>query len=198
MDIVLSLELMDMQECDLLVSGFFQDERPLKGSSGWMDWRLNGALSGFLIEKKLTGDWPETLLIPSQGRVRARMILLFGLGKVREYSYLRLRESFPYLLETIKKLKTSNICFSLPYEENDGVDCGKLVEVLIEGIADCQDREPFSLDPDWIKGLRLFFAEGDERFPEILWGVKTAQSILEERLNIRIFTPSENALQNRI
>ncbi len=193
MDVILSTEEIDVQECDVLVTGFFQDERPLKGSSGWMDWRLNGMLSRFLIEKRLTGDWQETTLIPSQGRVMPRMILLLGLGKVKEYSYLRLRELSPYLLETLKKLNTSNLCLSLPYEESYNVDCGKLVEVLIEGIADCLDLDKYSFNQEWIRGLRLFFAEGEERFPEILLGVQTAQSILEDRLKIRIFAPSEGA-----
>jgi len=191
MDVILSTEEPDVQKCDVLVTGFFQDERPLKGSSGWMDWRLNGMLSRFLIEKRLTGDWQEKFLIPSQGRVMPRMILLLGLGKVREYSYLRLRELSPYILEILKKLNTSNICLSLPYEEGCNVDCGKLIEVLIEGIADCLDLDQYSFDQEWIKGLRLFFAEGKERFPEILLGVQTAQSILEDKLKIRIFAPSE-------
>lgn len=190
MDVILSSEEIDVQECDILVTGFFQDERPLKGSSGWIDWRFNGMLSHYLIEKKLTGDWKETTLIPSQGRVVPRMILLLGLGEVQDYSYLRLRELSPYLLETLKKLSTSNICLSLPYEESFNVDCGKLAEILIEGIADCLDLGPYRLDEEWIKGLRLFFAEGEERFAEILLGVQTAQSILEDRLPIRIFTPS--------
>jgi hypothetical protein len=190
MDVILSTEAIDLQECDVLVTGFFQDERPLRGSSGWMDWRLNGVLSRFLIEKRLTGDWQEATLIPSQGRVMSRMILLLGLGKIREYSYLRLRELSPYLLETLKKLNTSNVCLSLPYEESYNVDCGKLAEVLIEGIADCLDLDQYSFNQEWIKSLRLFFAEGEERFPEILLGVQTAQSILEDRLKIRIFAPS--------
>ncbi len=190
MDVILSTEEIDVQECDVLVTGFFQDERPLKGSSGWMDWRLNGMLSRFLIEKRLTGDWQETILIPSQGRVMPRMILLLGLGKVREYSYLRLRAISPYLLETLKKLNISNICLSLPYEGGYNVDCGKLIEVLIEGIADCLDLDQYSFDQEWVKGLRLFFAEGEERFSEILLGVQTAQSILEDKLKIRIFAPS--------
>ncbi len=193
MDVILSTEEPDVQKCDVLVTGFFQDERPLKGSSGWMDWRLNGMLSRFLIEKKLTGDWQEKFLIPSQGRVMPRMILLLGLGKLREYSYLRLRELSPYLLEILKKLNTSNICLSLPYEEGCNVDCGKLIEVLIEGIADCLDLDQYSFDQEWIKGLRLFFAEGEDRFPEILLGVQTAQSILEDKLKIKIFAPSEGA-----
>jgi hypothetical protein len=191
--VILSTEAIDLQECDVLVTGFFQDERPLRGSSGWMDWRLNGVLSRFLIEKRLTGDWQEATLIPSQGRVMSRMILLLGLGKIRKYSYLRLRELSPYLLETLKKLNTSNVCLSLPYEESYNVDCGKLAEVLIEGIADCLDLDQYSFNQEWIKSLRLFFAEGEERFPEILLGVQTAQSILEDRLKIRIFAPSEGA-----
>ena len=189
MDVILSSEKIDVQECDIIVTGFFQDERPLKGSSGWVDWRLNGMLSRFLVEKRLTGDWKETTLIPSQGRVMSRIILLIGLGQVKEYSYLRLRELSPFLLETLKKLNTSNICLSFPYEEGYNVDCGKLTEVLIESIADCSDLGQYSFNQEWIKGLRLFFAEGEERFPEMLLGIQTAQSILGERLKTRIFTP---------
>jgi uncharacterized OsmC-like protein len=50
MDIILSKERVDVQECDVLVTGFFRDERPLKGSSGLIDWRFNGMLSQLLIE----------------------------------------------------------------------------------------------------------------------------------------------------
>jgi hypothetical protein len=189
MDVILSSERIDVQECDILVTGFFQDERPLKGPSGWVDWRLNGMLSRFLIEKRLTGDLQEATLIPSQGRVMSRIILLLGLGQVKEYSYLRLRELSPFLLETLKKLNTSNICLSFPYEEGYNVDCGKLTEVLIESIADCSDLGQYSFNQEWIKELRLFFAEGEERFPEMLLGIQTAQSILGDRLKIRIFTP---------
>ena len=191
MDVILSKERVDAQECDVLVTGIFKDERPLKGSSGWIDWRLNGMLSRFLMEKKLTGDWEETTLIPSQGRIKPRMILLLGLGGVKEYSYPRLRELSPHLLETLKKLDASNVCLSLPYEESTSVDCGKLAEVLIEGIADCLDLGGDPLNEGWIKNLRLCFAEGEENFFEILLGVQTAKSILEGRIQIRIFSPSE-------
>ena len=192
MDVILSKERVDDQECEVLVTGFFKDERPLRGSCGWIDWRLNGMLSQFVTEKKLTGDWKETTLIPSQGRIVPRMILLLGLGEVNEYSYLRLRELSPHLLETLKKLEALNVCFSLPHEESYGVDCGKLAEVLIEGIADCLDLHQYPYNEEWLKSLRLYFAEGEEHFFEILLGVQTAKSILEERIQIRIFAPSED------
>ena len=190
MDVILSNEGIDLQACDALVTGFFHDERPLRGSSGLMDWRLNGVISRFLIEKRMTGDWKETTLIPSHGTVMPTMILFLGMGSVNEYSYLRLREIFPYLLGTLMKLKTSRVCLSLPYEETYNVDCGKLAEVFIESIADCLGADQCSLDQEWIKSLSLFLAEGEERFHEILLGVQTAQSIVEGRLNVRIFAPS--------
>jgi hypothetical protein len=192
MDVILSKERVDVQECDVLVIGFFVDERPLKGSSGWIDWRLNGMISRFLIENKLSGDWKEMTLVLSQRRIVPRMILLLGLGETKEYSYLRLRELAPHLLVTLKKLGTLNVCFSLPYEESYNVDCGKLAEVLIEGIVDGSDLGEHPFDGEWMKNLRLFFAEGEEHFSELLLGVQTAKSILEERIQIRIFTPSED------
>ncbi len=94
-------------------------------------------------------------------------------------------------LKTLKKLDTFDICLSLPYEESTYVDCGKLAELLIEGIADCLDLSGYSFNGEWIKNLRLYFAEGEENFFEILLGVQTAKSILEERIQIRIFTPTE-------
>jgi hypothetical protein len=193
MDVILSKERVDIQECDVLVAGIFKDERPLKGSSGWIDWRFNGMLSRFLMENKLTGDWKETTLIPSQGRIVPRMVLLLGLGGVKEYSYLRLRELSPHLLETLKKLDTTNICLSFPYQESTHVDCGKLAEVLIEGIADCLDLREYPFSEEWIKNLRLVFAEGEENFFEVLLGIQTAKDLLEDRIQIRILAPTEDA-----
>jgi hypothetical protein len=192
MDIILSKERVDAQECDVLVTGFFSDERPLKGSSGWIDWRFNGMLSQFLVERKLTGDWKEATLIPSQERILPRMILLLGLGEVKAYSYLLLRKLSPHLLETLKKLGPINICLSFPYGESYHVDCKKIVESLILGIGDGLGHQPLPLEEGWISKLRLYFAEGEEYFQEILSGVQTAKSILGERVQIKIFVSSES------
>ena len=190
MDIILSIEDVDLQECELLVTGFFQDERPLKGTSGLIDWRLNGMLSHLLKERRMTGGWQETTLIPSYGRVIPPLILLLGLGKVEDYSTLRLRDLFPRLFETLKNLKSSKVCLSFPSHEKYNVDCGKSAEVLLEGMADCFNSGS-SQDEDWATKLQLFFVVEEEKFPEILLGVQTAQSILKDRLKIRIFTASE-------
>ena len=190
MDVILSTKGVDLQDCDVLVVGLLEDERPLKGSGGWVDWRLNGKLSRLLIQKRLTAEWKETTLMPSQGRITPRMILLLGLGKIEGYSYLRLRELSPDLLEILKNLNASSICLSFPHGEGYNVDSGKLAEVLVEGIADCFDPDRSPSDREWVNNLRLLFAEREELLPEILLGVQTAKSIFEDRFRIRILAPS--------
>jgi hypothetical protein len=190
-EIILSKEKVDAQECDVLVAGFFSDERPLKGSSGWIDWRFNGMLSQLLKEKKLTGDWREATLIPSQERILPRMILLLGLGEVKNYGYPRLRKLSSYLLDTLRKLGWLKICLSFPCGESYHLDCRKLVESLIEGIADGLEQQGPFLEEGWIRRLRLYFAEGEEVFPEMLSGAQTAKSIFRKRMQLEISVSSE-------
>jgi len=192
MDIILSEERVDVQECDLLVTGFFSDERPLRGSSGWIDWRFNGKFSRFLMEKNLSGDWSETILIPSEGRVMSRMILLLGLGHTKEYGHLRLSEVAPRLLQIAKRLEASDICLSLPYEEGTKLNCAKMAEVLIKGIVHCLDLSGNPFDSEWVKRLRFCFAEGEEHLSEILSGVQTAKVTLRKKIPIRILSPSRD------
>ncbi len=194
MEILVSKERVDLQDCDLLVTGFFRDERPLRGSSGLVDWRFNGKFSRFLIEKNLSGDWNETILIPSEGRVMSRMVLLLGLGQMREYGHLRLSEVAPRLLQIVKRLEAFDICLSLPYGEGTGVDCGKMAEVLVEGVARGLSFTGDRLNSECIKKLRIYFAEGEEHLPEILSGVQTAKAVLQERIQIRVLPPAQNTL----
>jgi len=193
MDVILSRDGLDTLECDLLVSGLFQDERPIKGTSGWVDWRLNGRISRLVMEKRLTGDWKETTLIPVRGRIAPRMILLLGLGRTREYSSIRLRELFVHLLETVKNLRASSLCLSLPSgEEGNGVDSGKLTELFLEAIGDGLNEWKRPSDKEWVEAFRLFFEEGENHISEILLGVRAAQAVLRDRLPIRLLVPSED------
>jgi hypothetical protein len=192
MDVILSPDRFDLQEVDLLVSGFFEDERPLRGPCGWIDWRLNGRLSRFLMSGKVTGRWQETLLLSTEGRMAPRMILLVGLGPCREYSTLRLRDLFPFLFGTIQKIRPATVCPSFPCEATGAVDFGKFAEILLEGIGDCLESEGNGLDEAWVHGLRLHLAEGALHFSELLMGVETARALLQSLLEIRILTPASD------
>lgn len=186
MDVILSAEDIDLLDCDVFITGFFEDERPLRGSAGWIDWRLNGNLSRFLKEGRLTGEWKETTLIPSEGRMSPRMILLIGLGMVRDYSYLRLREIASHMTENAERMQASRIGVSFPYGKGYNVEGGKVAEVLIEGIVDCPEK-----DGGWKQRLCLLFPLNQKAFSETLLGIEIARSILKEKHTIRMSIPLE-------
>jgi len=67
-------------ETGALIVGFFEDERPLKGFAGELDWLLCGALSSLILKHKLSGALGELALLTSQGKVPASKIFMLGLG----------------------------------------------------------------------------------------------------------------------
>jgi len=192
MDIILSNDSVDAQECDIVVTGFFLDEKPLRGSSGWIDWRLNGRVSRLIQAKRFTGEWKETILIPSEGRLAAPLILFIGLGRLSDYSPLRLRELSPHLITTFQGIQVPNICLSFPCGQPYTVDCGKTAEVLVEGVVDCLNRDPGLMSEEWVRNLRLLFTQESGRFEETLLGMRAAKWILETRFQIRVLASSDN------
>jgi hypothetical protein len=59
----------------------FEDERPVRGAAGLVDWRLCGALSRVLIEGRFAGAMGDALLFPSLGRVPPQRLFCFGAGR---------------------------------------------------------------------------------------------------------------------
>jgi hypothetical protein len=190
MDVILTTGGVDVQECEILALGFFEDERPLKGTTGWADWRLNGKLSRFCLDGKLTGAWGETTLIPSEGRMSPRIMLLLGLGKVREYGILRVRELSSSLWRVLLKMRVPSACVSFPCGEGIPMDCGKLLMVFLEEGAHCAGEKPRGFEEEWIKNLQLLFAEEQGNPPEMLLSIQRAKSLLENRFPFRILIPS--------
>ena len=92
---------------------FFEDIRPLKGSTGLVDWRLNGRLSDMILKGRLSGHFSESLLLPAQGRMSASEIFLFGLGKSSEMDELKLEEGFQILIDKLGLLKSRDVIVSV-------------------------------------------------------------------------------------
>lgn len=90
MNIRLSSRPVDKVETGAIVLLFFKDERPLKSSCGLTDWRMNGNISKYIIENRLSGDRNELMLIDPAGRISGKKILMVGMGEISSFkeSYL--------------------------------------------------------------------------------------------------------------
>lgn len=101
-------------DADIIALTFFEDERPLRGHAGKLDWRMNGAISRLILDGTATGKEGETIVISTDNRIRSPWLLLFGLGESRFFEpgkFQRFLESF---IKTFSKLNLSRIAVTIP------------------------------------------------------------------------------------
>src|SRR5579862_6924756 len=72
--------LLDRTDPVLLVCSIHEDQRPLKGVAGSLDWRLKGFLSRFVINGRITGTRNEFVYVPITRHGQVRHLMLVGLG----------------------------------------------------------------------------------------------------------------------
>ncbi len=91
----------------------FEDVRPLKGGSGWVDWRLNGKLSQLIYRSKFSGVRGEALLMPSGGRLDVREILFVGMGSRHNLKDAELPHLLAMLVEKLTLKRAPSFVLSL-------------------------------------------------------------------------------------
>jgi len=77
---------LDAIEADVVVAGFFAEDRPLRGGAGRVDWRLCGLVSEFLADERIVAERGSAFLVAATGAFAAPRILLLGLGSRSEFS----------------------------------------------------------------------------------------------------------------
>ncbi|MFC2075020.1 M17 family peptidase N-terminal domain-containing protein [Bdellovibrionota bacterium] len=87
---------------------FNENEKPLAGNVGLIDWRLNGRLSDLLAKRKIEGAQGEVLMIPGQGRVCSETIFLFGTGEKKAISKLVSK-----IRQTVRNLGVKSLAVSM-------------------------------------------------------------------------------------
>jgi hypothetical protein len=136
MALKISTETLDELDCEGLVLVFFSDERPPRGLCGFADWRLNGIISRYLKEGRITGAFLEKILIPSQERVPCERILLLGLGKSAELTYDQLYTAGYTISETVTGMGWREIALNIPSNVRCVLDVPVMTEAMITGYVD--------------------------------------------------------------
>src|SRR5947209_16260120 len=76
----LTLEALDQAHAESLCLFVGEDERPLRGLAGLVDWRLAGGLSRFLRSGLVTGTAGDALLTMPGPRLGFSRLFIFGMG----------------------------------------------------------------------------------------------------------------------
>lgn len=136
----------------MTLATFFEDVRPLKGSTSLIDWRLNGRLSDLIIQGKISGHFSESLIMPSHGRLATKDIFIFGLGGTGEVSEKRLEDGFSILIDKLALLKSPDVVISFGDLSKDFMGWRAMLRSFMTSLA--SKHEDFQVvcaeDPRWI------------------------------------------------
>jgi len=104
---------LDETETQLALILAYQNIRPLRGQAGLVDWRLNGYLSTLIMKHRFDGNLGEALLMPAQGRLAARELMLLGLGDSKGIHEQDFPKFVSMILEKILQKKETSVSLSL-------------------------------------------------------------------------------------
>jgi hypothetical protein len=121
-----------------------EDERPLRGNAGFVDWRLGGELSRQLQSGFASGQTGEALLLPSQRPFAAARILLFGLGPAESTGRV-LQRAFAVGAAKLLGLRTPLALLALPAAVDVELDGEFLLRGCLQALSASRGDQCLSL-----------------------------------------------------
>ena len=91
-----------------------EDDRPLPGSAGYVDWRLCGALSRVLQSGFFVGARDDSLLLPTDGRFPVPRIFVIGLGRRKGLDASSLGQALANAGQVLARAKVEAVALEIP------------------------------------------------------------------------------------
>ena len=132
---------------EILVVGFFQDSRPLRGYAGEIDWFTNGSISSLIQQNKINGTFGEATLLATS-KVAIPKILLIGLGQKGIYTYKILQQLSTHVREILSRLKVHEAIAELWGQEQCSLDLVRCLDIFLQGWMGNPSQTRQSGEPD--------------------------------------------------
>lgn len=136
MQLNISTENPDLPKHECLVLGLFADEKPPRGTTGFIDWRLNGMISREIKQGRISGAFEEKTVIPFPQRIGAEILLLLGLGNTADINYDKIYNTAYIMAETVYGMSRHSFAFEICGENRTGLVTANIVEAMITGVFD--------------------------------------------------------------
>lgn len=108
------LRKLDALRSEAMSVPFFEDERPLRGALGLVDWRTCGRVSRLILRGRLRGAAGENTLIPIRPELPFEKLFLFGLGPRASFDLEAFDRAVLRMLETLARARVRASVFVLP------------------------------------------------------------------------------------
>ena len=139
------LRRLDALRSEALSIPFFEDERPLAGTLGLVDWRLSGFVSRLILRGRISGRPGETVLVPARPRLSFEKLFLLGLGPRAHFDENVLREGIARMLETLTEARVRASVLVLPGRVLGLIGPVRAMEIFLEVAATQTEHDDVTL-----------------------------------------------------
>ncbi|TVQ78503.1 MAG: hypothetical protein EA369_06650 [Bradymonadales bacterium] len=116
---------LDAFEGELVIAVVGSDEKPLRATNAWLDWRLYGSLNTLVAKNYFNAALGEKFMLPTYGRFQFDRLVLLGGGPVYQSDAWPdtqagrdlWRKLISMIEEALSSLKVSRVGLSLPRYE---------------------------------------------------------------------------------
>lgn len=173
---------------EVVVVSCFQNDRPLRGEAGRIDWRLCGAVSALLERGAIRGAAGEAALLPTFGRLRAQRVLLLGLGPSQGFSPLDVKAAARDAVLRLGRLRVQSAAFTLPGHWTGFIPEGPSAGAIVRGAVSALEATSES--------LRLRLVVPEAAAARALGGVEAAiRALGEPAVAIQLLGPERAPLR---
>jgi hypothetical protein len=140
-----NLRSLDSSGTELVACTVWQDQLPMRGAAGLLDWRLAGALSRLARTGFLGGEVGEVLFLPGRPRLCFEKVLVFGLGNRSGFGESTFRSVVSHLLRALAGLRVRRAVVELPGRVDGVLEAERACELLLECVGDSEDHDAWWL-----------------------------------------------------
>jgi len=117
---------------DAAAVAFFEDERPLRGAAGLLDWRLCGRVSRWLSAGVLSGRAGESVLTTAPEKLPFQRLYFYGLGPMQGFDERRYRVALKAMRDALWLMGARKSMLSPPGRDVGLIAPRRALELLQE------------------------------------------------------------------
>jgi hypothetical protein len=139
------LRKLDLVGTEVIVSTLASDERPPHGVTGLLDFRLAGRISRLIQSGFATGRVGEVVLVPGKPKLPFDKLLLFGIGRQRDFNDPVFRAVLDKMLRTLEGLRARTAVVELPGRHFDAISPERAADILLESAGGQKEHDVWTL-----------------------------------------------------
>jgi leucyl aminopeptidase len=165
---------------DAVIVNLFEGVKEPGGVTGAVDRTLGGAVSRAIRHGEITGKRGETLIFHTLGKIRARRVMVVGLGKPSAFGLENIRKAAGAAALAAKKARLNTIAMIAHGAGIGGIDPEQCARATAEGtiLALYEFTEYKKPESTGIESMSVFENDRD-KYPTIKRGIETGRIIAE-------------------